>query len=161
MSLPAPILAAAAYWWCRHIAPTRHHTVPRPRLHPNVAALTQISSKSKCYDISRVTTRELEQLYALMNVKAAAARSGRWRVSEAQRVVIALYCLSNYAPLRKHSILFGWSAASLQVNFHMFIDQVIEHLDAPDSRKLYAMLSVCHSLRAYSDSSCSVCSISN
>ena len=62
-------------------------------------------------------------------------------VSESQRVVIALYCLSNYAPLRKHSILFGWSAASLQTNFHMFIDQVIDHLDAPDSRKLYAMLS--------------------
>ena len=134
MSLPPHILCASAWWWQFGIAPTLHHHNPRPRLETRTDSVEQIITRRRLpLDLIRITTREFNHLCALLFVKPV--KSGNWRYSPTHRLVIFLYCIANYQPLRKASFTFGWSIASLQRNVHEYVERVLECLDDHMSRQ--------------------------
>lgn len=144
MPLPTHLLVAAAgWWWVSHVVPRMHHTNKRPRLlarRPLVAE--SILTRRHCADLLRVTTSEFKQLCELL-FASLDELVGNWRFTSRERIAIALYCLSNYQPLRKAQATFGWSIASLSENIHAFVDAVIERLDDDASRWCSSHASAC------------------
>ena len=134
MPLAAHLAIAAAWFWWVTISFQLHHALPRPRLHARRSAVdNRIRSERHSRDLIRLSPAEFKQLCQLLFVTDV--QKGNWRFTSAQRCIIALYSLANQHPLRKASVTFGWSIASLQYNLHWFVDRVIEHLDHPASRQ--------------------------
>jgi hypothetical protein len=146
MPLPLHVLTGAAWFWCVLVSPRLHHGLSRPRLHPAVERVHHITAARRCQSLIRITPGELDQLCNLLFVNRDARLTSQWRFTPFQRLVIALYCLANQHPLRKLSITFGWSIASLQHNFHSFIESVVQNLDDQASRECSPPLHVCRAL---------------
>jgi hypothetical protein len=53
-----------------------------------------------------------------------------WRFNPTERMMFALFCLSNYIVSRKARLTWGWAANSLRINMFEFVDCVIDKLDA-------------------------------
>jgi hypothetical protein len=109
---------------------------PRARLRPHTGQVEQaLASDERCKDVVRLTSAELDALARDLRLYRPDDHTLNWRFTPRQRLFLALYLFSNYAPSRKLRFSVGWSANSHLNNWRYHIGQIITCLDSSLSRK--------------------------
>jgi hypothetical protein len=140
MVLPLPVLLGSASWYYLFIilpGMRRYHGPEnKPRLAAKRAQLRNLLDHTvRCHELLRFNPREIVRLAGDLGIRSEIDEHGNWRFNPLERMMAALYMLSNYSPSRKLRLTLGWAANSLLKNMESFVECVIEKLDAPDSRK--------------------------
>ena len=133
--IPLRIIVVA--WYVLVLQPhARHRLQPKPRLDTIACSAldTLLRSPRMCQHTTRLTPDELLRLAAMLHIHADEQASGNWRFRPLHRLMLFLISFGNSSPSRKQRSLIGWAANSALTNWRYHIDQIVLHLDAPDSR---------------------------
>jgi hypothetical protein len=90
---------------------------------------------SSCQALTRLHPRELKKLCRDLLINPRAGITGNWRFCPLHRAAVALGSLANPITSRRARQAFGWAANSVGANMENFVQCVLGHLDANDSRQ--------------------------
>ena len=137
MPLPTHILLAVAWYWCISMLHYVRYGHSKPRLAAHRRHLARhLSVDRSCQTLTRLHTRELKKLCRDLLIDPRAGITGNWRFSPLHRAAVALGSLASPITSRRARQAFGWAANSVGANMENFVQCVIDHLDADDSRQL-------------------------
>lgn len=125
------------------VLPALRRCGPKPRLQRSLQHLSAtLSSPLQCLYSTRLHTHELRQLCSDLLIHPDGLSTGNHRFSPLQRLALFLFLFGNSLPSRKLRLAHGWAANANLYNWRYHIGQILEVLDADNSRKCSSHRSV-------------------
>lgn len=129
------------------VLPALRRSGPKPRLQRSLQHLTaSLASPPHCLATTRLYPHELRQLCSDLLINPDCLATGNHRFTPLQRLALFLFLFGNGLPSRKLRLSTGWAAVANLYNWRYHIGQIVEVLDADNSRKCSSHLPVCLSV---------------